>query len=244
LVIATSARRVIVVVSVAELLAGVGSVEPPGKATVAVFDTVPVAVDSTVALTENVTVPPARRFTEAEMLPEPDAGQLDPTDAVHVQVAPERVAGNVSVTVALVIAEGPALEATIVYVRPVPASMVVRPSVLEIETSAVGVNVSVSVATLLAELVSTTPDGAAMVTELANEPVAVDATATITVYVTEPLGDRVAVVDIGIVPLAAPHVPPLPATHVHVPDVAPVGNESVIGAAVAVEGPALEATIV
>ena len=62
-----------------------------------------------------------------------------------------------------------------------PALMVVRPSVLEIDRSAVGVKVSVSVAVLLAELVSTTPAGAAMVTVLANEPVAVDDTATITV---------------------------------------------------------------
>ena len=53
-----------------------------------------------------------------------------------------------------------------------------------------------------------------------------------------------AVVDIGIVPLAAPQVPPLPATHVHEPEVVPAGNESVIAALVAVEGPAFEATIV
>ena len=83
-----------------------------------------------------------------------------------------------------------------------------------------------------------------MVTELASEPVAVDETATITVYVTEPTGDSVAVVDIGMVPLAAPHVPPAPATHVQVPDMAPLGKESVIDAAVAVDGPVLDATIV
>jgi hypothetical protein len=181
LVMETSARRVMVVVSVAELLAGVGSVDPPGRATAAVFDNVPVAVEMTVALTENVAVPPARRLTEAEMLPEPDAGQLEPTDAEHVQVAPDKLAGNVSVTVALVMADGPAFDVTIVYVSPVPALMVTSPSVLVIDRSAVGVRESVSVATLLAELVSTTPAGAEMVTELASEPVAVDDTATITV---------------------------------------------------------------
>ena len=121
---------------------------------------------------------------------------------------------------------------------------VVTPSVLVIDRSAVGVRVSVSVAVLFAELVSTTPAGAAIVTELASDPVAVEATATVTVYVTEPLGDRFAVVDIGIVPLAAAQVPPLPAAHVHVPDVAPVGSGSVIGAAVAVDGPAFDATMV
>jgi len=114
LVIDTSARRVIVVVSVAELFAGVGSVDPTGKATVAVFDNVPVAVESTVALTVKVTEPPDKTLTEAEMLPEPDAGQLEPADAAQVHVTPERLAGMVSVTVALVIAEGPAFEATMV----------------------------------------------------------------------------------------------------------------------------------
>jgi hypothetical protein len=62
--------------------------------------------------------------------------------------------------------------------------------------------------------------------------------------VTDPLGESVAVVDIGIVPLAAPQVPPAAAAHVHVPDVVPAGSASVIGAAVAVEGPAFEATMV
>ena len=114
LVIATSARRVITVVSVAELLAGVGSVAPPGRATAAVLLSVPVAVETTVALTEKVAVPPESRLIEAEMLPDPEAGQLEPAVAVHVQVAPDRLAGNVSVTVALVIAEGPALDVTMV----------------------------------------------------------------------------------------------------------------------------------
>ena len=233
-----------VVVSVAELFAGVGSVEPPGRATEAVFESVPVAVDTTVALTVNMTEPAASTLIEVEMLPDPEAGQLDPAEAAQVHVTPDSVAGIVSVTMAPVIADGPAFEAAMVYVSAVPALIVVKPSVLEIDRSAVGVSESVSVAELSAELVSTTPAGAAMLTVLAREPVAVDDTATITVYVTEPLGDKVAVVDIGSVPLAAPHVPPLPAAHVHVPDVAPLGKASVIGAAVAVEGPAFDATIV
>ena len=120
LVIDTSARRVIVVVSVAVLFAAVGSVVPPGRATDAVFDNVPVAVDTTVALIEKVTDPPDRTLTVAEMLPEPDGGQLEPAEAVHVQVTPERVAGMVSVTVAPTIADGPALDATTVYVSDAP----------------------------------------------------------------------------------------------------------------------------
>jgi hypothetical protein len=181
LLIDTSARRVIVVVSVAELLAGVGSVDPTGKATVAVFETDPVAVDRTVALTVKVTEPPESTLTDAETLPEPEAGQLEPAEAAHVHVTPDRVAGIASVTVALEMADGPAFEATTVYVNAVPALMVARPSVLVIDRSAFGVNESVSVATLLAELVSTAPAGAVIVTELASEPVAVDATATMTV---------------------------------------------------------------
>ena len=58
---------------------------------------------------------------------------------------------------------------------------VVLPSVLVIDRSAVGVRVSVSVAELFAELVSTDPAGAAMLTVLASDPVAVEATATVTV---------------------------------------------------------------
>jgi hypothetical protein len=114
LVIDTLARRVMVVVSVAVLLAAVGSLAPPGSVTVAVFDKVPVAVDTTVAFTVKVTEPEARTFTDAEMLPDPDAGQLDPAVAEHVHVAPVRLAGNVSATVAPVIADGPALLATMV----------------------------------------------------------------------------------------------------------------------------------
>jgi hypothetical protein len=114
LVIATSARRVMVVVSVEVLLAGVGSVDPPGSATDTVFDNVPVAVETMVADTVKVTDPAARTFTEAEMLPEPEAGQLDPAEAAQVHVTPDSEAGMVSVTVAPVIADGPAFEATMV----------------------------------------------------------------------------------------------------------------------------------
>ena len=58
--------------------------------------------------------------------------------------------------------------------------MVVSPSVLVIDRSALGVSESVSVAELSAGTVSTTLDGAAMLTVLASDPVAVDETATVT----------------------------------------------------------------
>ena len=115
LVIARSARRVMVVVSVAVLLAGVGSVTPPGAATVAVFDKVPVAVAATVADTVNVAAPPAASVTEALIAPAPDEGQLEPAPvAAQVHVTPVSDAGNVSLTLAPVTVDGPLLVATIV----------------------------------------------------------------------------------------------------------------------------------
>ena len=56
----------------------------------------------------------------SEMLPLPEAVQLPPPAATHVHVTPVSVAGKVSATVAPVTAEGPALEATMVYVTLLP----------------------------------------------------------------------------------------------------------------------------
>ena len=109
-----SARGVRVSVSVAVLLAPVGSLLPTGAVTVAVLTSEPVAVDEMVADTVNVAVPETARLTDALMLPLPEAGQVDPAVAAHVQVTDESVAANVSETVAPTIAEGPAFEATIV----------------------------------------------------------------------------------------------------------------------------------
>jgi len=136
LVSETFAWRLIVVVSVAELLPGVGSVAPPGRATLAVLESVPVDVGTTVTLTVNVAVPPDRTLMLAEMLPDPDAGHDDPADAVHVHVTPVSDAGIVSVTVAPVIADGPAFDTTIVYVSAEPANTLETPSVLVIDRSA------------------------------------------------------------------------------------------------------------
>jgi hypothetical protein len=114
LVIERSARGVNVSVSVAVLLAPVGSLLPTGAVIVAEFTNEPVAVDKTVAFTVNVAVPARPRLTVALMLPLPDAGHVEPAVAAHVHVTPVRVAGMVSATVAPVITEGPALEATMV----------------------------------------------------------------------------------------------------------------------------------
>ena len=101
-------------VSVAELLAAVGSVTPAATTAVAVFASVPVAVEAIVAVRVKVVVPPGNRSTVVLMLPEPPAGQFDPAEAEHVHVAPDRLAGRVSVMVVATAAEGPAFEATMV----------------------------------------------------------------------------------------------------------------------------------
>ena len=122
LVIDRSAVGTNVSVSVAVLLPGVGSTVPPGRATVAVFDRVPVAAAEIVPVTVKVAVPLGARVTEELIEPEPEPGHDEPADAEHVHVTPVRAAGMVSVTVAAVIVEGPAFEATIVYVTGVPGT--------------------------------------------------------------------------------------------------------------------------
>lgn len=101
-------------VSVSELFAGVGSVVPDGTVMVPVFVSEPVAVADSVAVSVNVAVPPTSNDTGVLMLPDPDAAQVEPADAVHSQVAPVSAAGKVSVTVALTTVDGPAFEATMV----------------------------------------------------------------------------------------------------------------------------------
>src|SRR5438876_636288 len=104
----------IVSVSVAELLPGVGSVTPPGGVTVAVFTRVPLALGDRVAVTVKVTEPPAGKPTVLLILPEPEAGHVPPPAPTHVQFANMIAAGNVSVTFEPGALLGPAFEATIV----------------------------------------------------------------------------------------------------------------------------------
>lgn len=109
-----SAVGMSVSVSVAELLAAVGSVIPAATVAVAVLAKVPVAVDAIVAVRVIVAVPLGSRSTVVAMFPDPDAGQDEPAEAEHVHVAPERVAGSVSAMAVAIAADGPAFEATIV----------------------------------------------------------------------------------------------------------------------------------
>jgi len=243
LVIDRSAVGVRVSESAAELLAGADSAMPPAAATVAVLTNVPVADADTVAVTVNVTDVPTGRPTVALMLPLPLAGHVPPPVPVHVHVAPVRAAGNVSVTVEPGAADGPALDATIVYVTDVPGTFDVTPSVLVIDRSTVGVNASVSVAELFAAVGSVTVTGAAIVAVLTRLPVAVAAIVPVTVKAAvAPTGRST---DALMLPLPlAGQVPPPAAVQVHVGEVMAAGIVSATVAAVTVDGPAFDATIV
>ena len=114
LVIRKSVCGVTVVTSVAVLLLDVGSVTLPGMVMFAVLVIVPVAEAITVAEIENVADPEGANVTDAETLPLPEAGHVEPAVAEHVQAAPLNVAGIVSLTVAPVTVDGPGLDATTV----------------------------------------------------------------------------------------------------------------------------------
>ena len=117
-------------------------------------------------------MPPTAKFTVSLILPLPLAAQLEPLDATHVHVAPLSALGNVSETVAPVTTEGPAFDATIVYVTDVPGTSDAEPSVFVTDRSAVIPNVSVSVAELFADVGSVADPPTATVAVLAREPVA------------------------------------------------------------------------
>ena len=74
----------------------------------------PVAAAATVPLTVYVTVAPTGRLTVSLIAPVPDAAQLPPPVAVHVQLAPTSDAGTLSTIVAPATADGPLFEAVTV----------------------------------------------------------------------------------------------------------------------------------
>src|ERR1700709_2419001 len=105
----------IVSVSVAALLAGFGSGGPPSiMFTVAVLESVPVAVGEMVHGTVKVTLPPAGKLMASLMLPLPEALQTPPPAPAQVQVQVSQ-AGKVSAIEAPPGASlGPALETVMV----------------------------------------------------------------------------------------------------------------------------------
>jgi hypothetical protein len=172
LVIDRSASGSIVVVSVAALSPGSGSVTPAGAMTVAVFVATPAAEPATVPEIVKVTLSPTARSTSAARSPLPfgGTGQLDPGSAAHVQVAPAICAGIGSVTVAPATADGPAFVTTTVYTTGSPGRALVSPSLFTTDRSAVGVRVLVSVLVLSAGVSSVTVAGGVTVAVLVSVP--------------------------------------------------------------------------
>ena len=118
------------------------------------------------------------------------------------------------------------------------------PSVLVIARFALGFNVSVSVAELLAPFESLLPAGTVIVAVLAREVVAVDEIVAVRVNVTVP--DTASVTAPLMLPLpdAAGQLEPLVAAHVHVAPVSVPGKVSSSVAPLISDGPEFEATIV
>src|SRR5258706_533398 len=112
---ASTLGGVMVSVSVALLLPGVGSVTPAGALTVAVFATLPVAPAPMLAMTVYVIVLPTGRLTVSLILPLPLAVKPDaPPLATAVNVSLVTAAGRTSPTLAPVTLLGPLLVTTIV----------------------------------------------------------------------------------------------------------------------------------
>ena len=187
-------------------------------------------------------VPPTGSVTVSLILPTPDAPHDAPLDATQLHVAPLSALGNVSVTVTPDAADGPAFEATIVYVTDVPATSVADPSVFVTETSAVGVTASTSVAVLFPGVGSVVPEGTATVTAFDSVPVAPAETFAVRVYVTVPPTVSVTVSLMLPVPATA-QLAPLDATHDQVAPLSALGSVSVTVTPEAFDGPLFVATI-
>src|SRR5450755_2839200 len=94
LVMDRSAREFCVSVSVAELLAGLGSVTPVGFVAVAVFTRLPVRLEGTVNVSMYVAVPPLFKFTVSAIALVPLAVHVDPALAAQVHAAVMMPVGN------------------------------------------------------------------------------------------------------------------------------------------------------
>ena len=174
LVTVRSACGVTVLVSVAELLAGLVSTLPNvGVATAVLVSDPAGAFGLSVAVTSTVTVPPAAMVAGRFTLPVPLAAeQLEPAVAAQVQVAAAalKAAGRVSVIMVPTAVDGPALDTVSVYVVGVPGTRVVTPSVLATARSTRGVIVSESVAVALAGVGSTVPGPLVAVAVFTSRP--------------------------------------------------------------------------
>jgi hypothetical protein len=180
-------------------------------------------------------------FTVALMSPAPDAGQLDPADAAHVQVTPVSAAGNTSATVAPVTAVGPAFDAAIVYVTGCPGTAPPELFTFVMPRSAVGVmTVLLSVAELF-PAGSLVPAGAVTVAVFVIVPAPLAVAVTVTVAV--PPLSRFTLAPMFPLP-AAGQLEPADAAQVQVTELSCAGKTSATVAPTTALGPALLATIV
>ena len=228
--------------SVAALLAGFGSVTPTGTLTDTELVIEPVADVDTVPLMVKVAAPPTARSTVVLMLPDPEAAHVPPA-AEQVQVAPRMDAGMTSTTAAPTTLDGPAFDTTIVYDTGVPGTSDTTPSVLVTDRSALGDNVSTSVAELFERSGSVTPPGTVAVAVLASVPVASAATKPVTVYVTDPPAGTLTTSAMSPVPEGEHVAPPATAQDHDTFDSAD-GMPSATEAPTTFDGPAFVTTIV
>ena len=116
LVRVSAAFATMVSVSVALLLAGVGSTTVPGTSMRAVLTSVSVAPAGTLAVTVKVAVPPTGSDTRPLMAPLPllGVGQLAPALAAQLQLEKLALVGSASVKLAPITGLGPLLPATTV----------------------------------------------------------------------------------------------------------------------------------
>jgi hypothetical protein len=207
---------------------------------------VPVAPGAIVAVRVNVAVPETGSDTVVLMLPVPAATpHAEPAEPAHVQLAPLRPAGKVSVTVAPVTAEGPALLTTMVYVVVLPGTAVAVPSDFVIDRSAVAPTLTIAVPVLLPGVGSVTEEGTAAVAVLVIGPPGNDAaTDVVMMNVATALGAKSTVVPMFPDPVAAPQAPVPAIEQVHVAAPKPAGKLSVTVAPLTVEGPPLVTVMV
>jgi hypothetical protein len=149
-----------------------------------------------------------------------------------------------SATAAAVTADGPAFEALIVYDTAVPGVTEATRFVFTIARSAVGFNVSLSVAALFPGVGSVTPAPTVVVAVFKSVPVAEGVIAVTTVKVAVVAAARSTVVLMAPLPDVAAHPAPAPGVHVHDEIVAPAGAASATIVPGAFDGPLLTTLIV
>ena len=218
------------------LLLGVGSLTPLGSVAVAEFVNGAIAVGATNALSVNVARPFAARSAGVFVrVPEPEAGQVEPTVAVHVHDAPVSSLGNGSETVTPATADGPKFVTVIEYATGPPA---MTTPVWDLRTSISATREIEAVSVLERSVASVSDVGEEVLAVFATEVPANDGSTAATIVMVElPTGSEGFEHDTAVV-----HAQPVePATDM---SESPAGSVSVTTTSAAVDGPALVTLIV